>query len=157
MIVAEADKAREAGRQVDWRSIGQQINRKPQDCNNKFKLVRDASLKKGPFTKEEVRIWQSVVLSEVVMSETLLQCVFIVVALSFSSLLYFNVSVARADCWLSSNEWIVCGWQDDTIRSMFRELGNTCGKWGIIGKALGRASVNTSHRWGDVLSKKSIL
>ena len=39
--------------QTNWRAIGEELGRVPQDCRNKYKLIRESKLKKGPFTVEE--------------------------------------------------------------------------------------------------------
>ena len=41
------------GQKINWNQISQELNRSYKDCSNKWRLMTEASLKKGPFTPEE--------------------------------------------------------------------------------------------------------
>ena len=38
---------------TDWKAIGEKLGRVPKDCSNKYKLLQNSQMKKGPFTAEE--------------------------------------------------------------------------------------------------------
>ena len=38
---------------TDWKTIGEKLGRVAMDCSNKYKLILQSQMKKGPFTAEE--------------------------------------------------------------------------------------------------------
>ena len=38
---------------TDWKAIGEELGRVPQDCSSKYNLIQSGQMKKGPFTAEE--------------------------------------------------------------------------------------------------------
>ena len=56
----ERAKAAGAGAKADWRALAEKLGRTPVDCNVKWhnmqKSIRLTTLKKGPFSLQEVRI-----------------------------------------------------------------------------------------------------